>query len=72
MNDLYEITTPIEKLNSIEWKKVEELCNDSNLPYATHHGVMRLLDMELKCYRLNDGRTIIDADDMRKFFGLDL
>lgn len=40
----------------------------SALPYVTHSGVLHIAGQELRCYRLNDGRAIIDADDFNAFF----
>lgn len=65
---------PIELiLETVEWLPVEPPVvqgADSSLPYATHAGVLRIGGMELRCYRLNDGRAIINAEDMDNFFGL--
>jgi hypothetical protein len=40
-----------------------------DIPRATHEGVMELLGMKLRTYRLDDGRTVIHADDFHEFPG---
>jgi hypothetical protein len=37
-----------------------------DIPVATHTGVMKFGDLEIRVHRLDDGRTIIDADDFKK------
>ena len=61
---------PIETLmNSIDWRPTGEAEGGDGLPFATHFGVLEIEGIKLRCYRLNDGRSIIDADDMEAFFG---
>jgi len=62
--------TPIEMmLDAIEWRPCEgEVDHSSDLPYATHEGVLRIGDLELRCYRLNTGQCIFDAADIENFF----
>lgn len=38
-----------------------------DIPTATHEGVMELFGMKLRTYRLDDGRTVIHADDFHAF-----
>lgn len=60
--------TPIEQLMSaVEWKALAPSTGD--LPYATHEGVFDFGGLKLRCYRLNDGRAIFNADDFRAAFG---
>jgi hypothetical protein len=66
------MTTPIEKLLlAVEWLPVDKPPppSFSPLPFATHQGVLRIGDARLRCYRLNTGKTVFDADDVREFFG---
>lgn len=35
--------------------------------YATHEGVFEFGGARLRCYRLNDGRAIFDAEDFEAF-----
>ncbi len=39
--------------------------------YATHSGVLEIGGVALKCYRLNDGSAVFDADDLARFFGFE-
>lgn len=39
------------------------------IPHVTHEGVFDLLDMRIRCYRLSDGRAIVNADDVHAVFG---
>lgn len=38
-----------------------------DIPQATHEGTLELLGMKLRTYRLDDGSTVIHADDFHKF-----
>lgn len=38
-----------------------------DIPQAIHEGTMELLGMKLRTYRLDDGRTLIHADDFEEF-----
>lgn len=61
---------PIDTLmNAVEWEKVEGKPADDGLPYSTHVGVLDLMGAKMRCYRLNDGRAILHADDVEAFFG---
>lgn len=33
------------------------------LPYATHEGYLQIGDISIRCYQLNDGRRLLDAND---------
>lgn len=65
--------TPAEAImNTVEWKPIESdsaLPVRDDLPYATHSGVLNIFGLDLKCYRLSDGRAVFDADDINRFFG---
>ena len=37
-----------------------------DIPTATHSGVLKLGDFELRVHRLDDGTTVIEADDFKK------
>lgn len=37
------------------------------LPYPTHSGVLEIVGRKLRCYRLNTGEAIFDADDFNAF-----
>lgn len=61
---------PIEiLLNQVEWQSVEqEESHSDDLPYATHKGVLSIAGFDFRCYQLNTGQRVIDADDMERFF----
>lgn len=56
----------LDKINWIQYEDEER--HNSELPYATHSGVLKIGDIELKCYRLNNGMAVFDADDIENFF----
>lgn len=67
--------TPADAMmNTVEWKPIESdsaLLVGDDLPYATHSGVLNLFGIDLKCFRLSDGRCVFDADDVHRFFGVE-
>jgi hypothetical protein len=56
-------------LDTVDWQLVprRQVPAGSEL-YATHAGVLEIVDMRLRCYRLNDGMTVFDADDFTAWF----
>jgi hypothetical protein len=69
------MTSPIEQmLDGVEWKQVTTKPEnpDSDLPYATHAGLLKIGALELRCYRLNTGMSVFDADDVKRFFGMEV
>lgn len=64
---------PIEMmLDGVEWREAEPGkagTPDEEMPYATHHGVLEIAGHKLRCYRLNTGQAVFNADDVRDFFG---
>lgn len=50
-----------------------KLARPEDLPKATHEGKTTIMGVEVRTYRLDDGRSIIDADDfealLEKLFG---
>lgn len=65
------MNAPIEMmLDGVTWIRNENVKGtDSGQPYATHHGVLELEGHKLRCYRLNTGQAVFDADDVNEFFG---
>ena len=39
---------------------------EEDIPKATHSGVMDLLGVKARVHRLDDGRTVIEAEDFHK------
>lgn len=62
--------TPIEQiLSTVDWQEAPQQDVESDgLPYATHSGILKIFGVQLRCYRLNDGRAIFDADDFDRLF----
>lgn len=56
-------------LDGLAWKQVEPTQSQDGLPAVTHEGVLEIAGHRLRCYRLDDGRAIIHADDFHAFFG---
>jgi hypothetical protein len=62
--------TPIESmLAGIDWQETPTQ-PVGDLPYATHSGVLEIAGKRLRCYRLNTGQAIFDADDVNAFFDI--
>jgi hypothetical protein len=64
---------PIEKLlDQVDWKGLPQaspsFAGDPDVPYATHEGTLELGELRLRCYQLNDGRRIFDAEDVAALF----
>lgn len=61
--------TGIEKLmDSVVWQETEIDAPADGAVYATHVGVLDVAGFKLGCYRLSDGSTGIDKDDMGELF----
>lgn len=64
--------SPTDKLlDGVEWQETGMAPPTDGSPYATHVGVLRIGPIALGCYRLNDGRRILDKQDMDDLFGGD-
>lgn len=46
--------------------------NPSGLPYPVRRGVLEIGGHKLRCYVLNDGRRIFNAQDIEDLFGVQL
>jgi hypothetical protein len=69
-------------LDQVDWTPVERTVQEQQkcaggagagdeLPYATHEGVLSICGIRLRCYRLNTGMAVFDADDVKRFFGME-
>ena len=56
-------------LDGLDWKPVARAPITDGLPVVTHEGILEIGANKLRCYRLDDGRAIINADDLKEFFG---
>lgn len=61
---------PVERLlDQVEWLPLPPNDEPGDLPYATHEGILRIGDLELKCYTLNTGARVFEVNDLLRFFG---
>jgi hypothetical protein len=56
-------------LNTVEWHETGMTDDGDDLPYPTHKGVLNIGGIELKCYRLSNGKRVLDAESVARFFG---
>lgn len=63
--------SPIEKLlDSITYVPTNFVKEtDSDLPYATHEGILKLGEVEIKVVQLSNGQRIIPQGELEKIFG---
>lgn len=63
-------TNPMDRmLDAVTWEQLPAPAEDADT-YATHQGILTIDEFQFRCYVLNDGRRLLDAEDMQKFFGL--
>ncbi|TFY97518.1 hypothetical protein [Ramlibacter rhizophilus] len=63
------MATPMElMMRQVDWRETGQQPSAENLPYATHSGVLEIMGHRLRCYRLNTGQAVFDADDVHRFF----
>jgi hypothetical protein len=63
--------TPINKLlDALDWQTIEGTPPASGERYATHQGILVVGSDMLRCYQLDDGTRLIDAEDLAAFFGV--
>ncbi len=61
---------PIEMMmDRCEWVALDNVIPDpeSDIPVATHRGVLKILDLEMECYQLSNGTRVISEDGMKAF-----
>lgn len=64
---------PIERmLAMVDWKALDltgaRFTDEPDALYATHEGTVEFGAAKLRCYQLNDGSRVFDADDVAAFF----
>lgn len=58
-------------LDGVDWQPLPAVDGiDASEPWATHKGVLRIGDIDLIVYTLSDGRRLIEAESMERFFGV--
>ena len=65
---------PIDRmLDALEWSPLQGSgsppIDGGRLPVATHEAILTFGTHQLRVYQLDDGRRIIQADDLAAFFG---
>jgi hypothetical protein len=66
------LNKPIDMLlDGIEWKPIitdSSSIPPSDIPVATHEGILRMYGLELRVYQLSNGIRVINEEDLIKFF----
>lgn len=61
---------PIDRLlDTLVWEELPAPEGTPELPYATHEGILRLDDIELRCYQLNTEQRVFDGADFEVLLG---
>lgn len=55
--------------STVDWQPLPAPDSESTLPHATHEGVLRVGDIELKCFQLTNGQRVFDLNDVERLFG---
>lgn len=56
-------------LDGVTWVECKgNLPAEDGMPYATHEGVLEIMGFKFRCYRLNTGQAMFNADDVEAFF----
>lgn len=68
------MATPVDRLmDTVDWKGLDPAhgigFDDDGIPWATHEGVMTIGEVKLRCYRLNTGQAIFNAEDIDALLG---
>lgn len=61
---------PIESLlDGVSWKATGRRPDPSeeNILFSTHEGTLEIMGHSLRCYRLNNGQAVFNADDLEAF-----
>ena len=56
--------------DKVEWTAIPNANvqeSDNDIPVATHRGVLKIGNHSLRVYRLNNGQSIINAEDLVNF-----
>lgn len=62
--------TPIDAmLSTIEWQATNATPPADGSLFATHEGTLDIGGFVFRCYQLNDGRRVFNAEDIDRFFG---
>ena len=62
--------TPIDRiLDDVDWKENVPPDHQSDIPWATHSGVLIIGDIWIRVHQLSNGTRVIDAEDLERLFG---
>ena len=53
-------------LDGVEWKELD-WPGQVDGTFATHEGRLTIMGFEFRCYQLNDGQRVLNAEDVEKF-----
>jgi hypothetical protein len=61
-------------LDAVDWKPVERPATEpeDGVPYATHTGILHVMDFDFECVVLNTGLRIITAESLARYFGCEV
>lgn len=66
-----KMTTIDLLLDGATWTPVDAQPDAGNALHATHSGVLEIGGLQIPCWRLSDGRAMIDTVGMARIFGFD-
>lgn len=55
-------------LETVAWNEYPDPAPDASGLHATHWGHLEFGGVRLRCYLLNDGQRVFDADDVEAMF----
>ena len=55
-------------LDALEWRAIDPYPSPDGLPIVTHEGILNLMGVDLRVYRLSDGNRVIHNEDMGRLF----
>jgi hypothetical protein len=59
-------------MKTVEWEAVTDYQkSDDELPSVTHNGVLTIDGISIRCYQLDSGIAVFDADDIESLFRTD-
>lgn len=65
------MSTPTDAIfATVQWEDIPQ--TKSHPPgslFATHEGKLTIGDFTFRCYQLNNGQRVFDAEDVEAFFG---
>lgn len=53
----------------VDWTAAGDVPTESDLPYVTHSGILRVGRHELTVFRLSNGQAVIEKECLENFLG---